>query len=41
MMAEGVSVRSWAFDQQNWCRVSIGTMDEMKAFKEAFTKSVS
>lgn len=41
MMAEGVSVRSWFFDQQNWCRVSIGTMDEMKAFKEAFTKSVS
>ncbi|MCP1384661.1 pyridoxal phosphate-dependent aminotransferase [Runella salmonicolor] len=41
MMAEGVSVRSWFFDQQNWCRVSIGTMDEMKAFKEAFAKSVS
>lgn len=41
MMAEGVSVRSWFFDQQNWCRVSIGTMDEMKAFKDAFTKSIS
>lgn len=41
MMAEGVSVRSWFFEEQNWCRVSIGTMDEMKAFKDAFTKSVS
>lgn len=41
MMAEGVSVRSWSFDQQDWCRVSIGTMDEMKAFKEAFAKSIS
>jgi histidinol-phosphate aminotransferase len=41
MMAEGVSVRSWSFNQQDWCRVSIGTMEEMKAFKEAFAKSVS
>ena len=41
MMAEGVSVKSWFFDQQHWCRVSIGTMDEMKAFKDAFAKSVS
>jgi histidinol-phosphate aminotransferase len=41
LMNEGVSVRSWFFDGQHWCRVSIGTMDEMKAFTEAFTKVVS
>ncbi len=41
LMAEGVMVRKWEFDRQHWCRVSIGTMDEMKAFSEAFTKIVS
>ncbi len=38
---EGVFVRHWLFDKQPWCRVSIGTMDEMKAFAEVFTKVVS
>lgn len=32
MNKEGVAVRSWMFDDQNWCRVSIGTLDEMKSF---------
>ena len=41
MMKEGILVRHWYFDKQPWCRVSIGTMDEMKAFAEAFTKVVS
>ncbi|MCY7353106.1 MAG: histidinol-phosphate aminotransferase family protein, partial [Cytophagaceae bacterium] len=41
MMKEGVLVRHWYFDKQPWCRVSIGTMDEMKAFAEAFAKVVS
>jgi histidinol-phosphate aminotransferase len=41
LMEQGVSVRNWFFDGQHWCRVSIGTMDEMKAFTEAFTKVVS
>ena len=36
MMKLGVSVRFWKFNDQDWCRVSIGTMDEMKAFEEAF-----
>ena len=36
MMARGVSVRFWKFSDKNWCRVSIGLMDEMKAFEEAF-----
>ncbi|MHA4846501.1 pyridoxal phosphate-dependent aminotransferase [Flavitalea antarctica] len=36
MMKRGVSIRYWKFNDKNWCRVSIGTMDEMKAFAEAF-----
>jgi histidinol-phosphate aminotransferase len=32
MQAEGVAVRSWVFDDKNWCRVSIGTLEEMKIF---------
>lgn len=39
MMNNGVSVRTWAFDNKNWCRVSIGTMDEMKVFALALVKS--
>jgi len=40
MLKRGVSVRSWKFANKEWCRVSVGTMDEMKAFEEAF-KQVS
>jgi len=40
MMKRGVSVRSWKFANKEWCRVSIGTMEEMKAFEDAF-KQVS
>ena len=36
MMKRSVSIRYWKFSDKNWCRVSIGTMDEMKAFAEAF-----
>ncbi|MFD0793657.1 pyridoxal phosphate-dependent aminotransferase [Mucilaginibacter litoreus] len=36
MMKRGVGVRSWAFGGKEWCRVSIGRMDEMEAFAEAF-----
>jgi histidinol-phosphate aminotransferase len=32
MLDKGVSVRSWVFEDNVWCRVSIGTMDEMKEF---------
>ena len=38
MQAEGVAVRSWVFANQNWCRVSIGTLDEMKTFIAALKK---
>lgn len=41
MMEEGVSVRRWEFDNQHWCRVSIGTLDQMKMFTGAFQKVVS
>ncbi|MFN8356581.1 MAG: histidinol-phosphate transaminase [Spirosomataceae bacterium] len=41
MRQDGVMVRNWFFDAQHWCRVSIGKMDEMKAFTESFTKIVS
>lgn len=38
MMKYGVSVRSWEFNDKQWCRVSIGTMDEMKTFALALAK---
>lgn len=38
MGKRGVSIRSWQFAGKDWCRVSIGTMDEMKAFATAFTE---
>lgn len=36
MMKRGVGVRSWQFAGKEWCRVSIGLMEEMQAFGEAF-----
>jgi histidinol-phosphate aminotransferase len=36
MMKRGVGVRSWQFNNREWCRVSIGRMDEMEAFANAF-----
>ena len=36
MGKRGVGVRSWNFVGKNWCRVSIGRMDEMQAFADAF-----
>jgi histidinol-phosphate aminotransferase len=38
MGKRGVSLRSWQFSGKDWCRVSIGTMDEMKAFATAFSE---
>ena len=38
MGKRGVSIRNWKFNNQDWCRVSIGRMDEMQAFAEAFTQ---
>jgi histidinol-phosphate aminotransferase len=36
MMKRGVGVRNWKFNNKDWCRVSIGRMDEMEAFADAF-----
>ena len=36
MMKRSVGVRYWEFNNKQWCRVSIGRMDEMQAFAEAF-----
>lgn len=36
MMKRGVGVRNWEFNKAHWCRVSIGTMDQMQLFAEAF-----
>lgn len=41
MMEEGVSVRRWEFAAQHWCRLSIGTLDDMKTFANAFQRVVS
>lgn len=38
MEAEGVGIRAWNFNKQNWCRVSMGTLDEMKVFGETLKK---
>jgi histidinol-phosphate aminotransferase len=38
MVNRGVSVRYWKFNNKDWCRVSIGLMEEMKAFEAAFTQ---
>ena len=36
MMKRGVGVRHWQFAGKQWCRVSIGRLDEMQAFADAF-----
>lgn len=36
MFKRGVGVRRWEFNNKNWCRVSIGRMDEMEVFAAAF-----
>lgn len=36
MMKRGVSIRTWKFAGKEWCRVSIGTLEEMQEFAKAF-----
>ncbi|HVW96891.1 MAG TPA: histidinol-phosphate transaminase [Mucilaginibacter sp.] len=36
MMKRGVGIRHWKINDSHWCRVSIGRMDEMEAFADAF-----
>lgn len=36
MMKRGVGIRNWEFNNQQWCRVSMGTMEQMQVFADAF-----
>jgi histidinol-phosphate aminotransferase len=36
MLKRGVGVRPWKLNQKDYCRVSIGTMEEMEIFAKAF-----
>jgi len=36
MSNRGVGIRFWKFNDKDWCRVSIGRMDEMQLFADAF-----
>jgi histidinol-phosphate aminotransferase len=38
---KGFQIRIWDYLDKEWCRVSIGTLDEMKAFTKAFDEIVS
>jgi len=38
---KGFLIRIWEYQQKEWCRVSIGTMDEMKSFIKAFDEVIS
>ena len=41
MYAQGVGVRVFMIDEKPWCRVSMGTMEEMGIFAEALKKVLS
>jgi histidinol-phosphate aminotransferase len=38
---KGFLIRIWDYQQKEWCRVSIGTLEEMKAFVKAFDEVVA
>ena len=38
---KGFQIRVWDYLDKEWCRVSIGTLDEMKAFTKAFDEVIS
>ncbi len=38
---KGFLIRVWEYQQKEWCRVSIGTQDEMKAFVKVFEEVVA
>jgi histidinol-phosphate aminotransferase len=39
--AKGFQIRVWDYMDKEWCRVSIGTLEEMKQFTKAFDEIVS
>jgi histidinol-phosphate aminotransferase len=38
---KGYLIRIWDYQQKEWCRVSIGTIEEMKGFVKTFDESFS
>ena len=38
MEDKGYLIRIWDYKQKEWCRVSIGSLDEMKGFVKAFSE---
>lgn len=38
---KGFLIRIWEYQQKEWCRVSIGTTDEMKSFIKAFDEVIA
>jgi histidinol-phosphate aminotransferase len=38
---KGFLIRVWEYQQKEWCRVSIGTADEMKAFVKTFEEVIA
>jgi histidinol-phosphate aminotransferase len=41
MEEKGYLIRIWDYQGMEWCRVSIGTTDEMKGFVKAFDEVIS
>ena len=41
MYAQSVAIRSFQFKERDWCRVSMGTMDEMKIFTSTLKSVLS
>ena len=38
---KGIAIRVWDYKNKSWCRVSIGTLEEMRGFTKAFDEVVS
>jgi len=39
--ARGYQIRVWDYLDKEWCRVSIGTLEEMKAFVKVFDEVIA
>ncbi len=39
-LAKGFQIRVWDYKEKEWCRVSIGTLEEMKLFTKAFDEVI-
>ncbi len=40
-LKKGYQIRVWDYQDKQWCRVSIGTLDEMKSFVTAFEEIIA